>query len=113
MGNCVETCKQKQEQEDGQMQQQQQQHEQEDDERENKDRFVKEQNLGKDGNIRVKIVLSKEELEWLMLQLKDSGGKNLEDVLQEIQKSRAKAIEGWKPSLESIMECPEVIEMDR
>ncbi|KAM1376659.1 uncharacterized protein LOC126624950 [Malus sylvestris] len=112
MGNCVETCTQKQEQEHIQMQQQQQ-HEQEDYERENDGRFVKENILGKDGNIRVKIVLTKEELGWLMLQLKDSGGRNLEDVLQEIQKSRAKAIEGWKPSLESIMECPEVIEMDR
>ncbi|CAN6578916.1 unnamed protein product [Malus baccata var. baccata] len=109
MGNCVETCTQKQEQEHIQMQQ----HEQEDYERENEGRFVKENILGKDGNIRVKIVLTKEELGWLMLQLKDSGGRNLEDVLQEIQKSRAKAIEGWKPSLESIMECPEVIEMDR
>ncbi|CAB4280154.1 unnamed protein product [Prunus armeniaca] len=108
MGNCVETCTERQQGED---QMQQQKHEQE--ERQNEIRFVKESNLSKDGNIRVKIVLTKEELEWLMLQLKDRGGKSLEDVLEEIQRSRAKVEEGWKPSLESIMECPEVNEMDR
>ncbi|BFG31956.1 hypothetical protein CerSpe_182300 [Prunus speciosa] len=108
MGNCVETCTERQQGED---QMQQQKHEQE--ERQSEIRFVKESNLSKDGNIRVKIVLTKEELEWLMLQLKDRGGKSLEDVLEEIQRSRAKVEEGWKPSLESIMECPEVNEMDR
>ncbi|KAH7510904.1 hypothetical protein FEM48_Zijuj11G0014400 [Ziziphus jujuba var. spinosa] len=51
-------------------------------------------------------------LEWLMLQLKNKGGKSSEDVLEKIERSREKA-EGWKPSLESIMECPEVVEMDR
>lgn len=106
----METCTERQQGED---QMQQQKHEQE--ERQNEIRFVKEKesNLSKDGNIRVKIVLTKEELEWLMLQLKDRGGKSLEDVLEEIQRSRAKVEEGWKPSLESIMECPEVNEMDR
>ncbi|XP_008239031.1 PREDICTED: uncharacterized protein LOC103337641 [Prunus mume] len=108
MGNCVETCTERHQGED---QMQQQKDEQE--ERQNEIRFVKESNLSKDGNIRVKIVLTKEELQWLMIQLKDRGGKSLEDVLEEIQRSRAKVEEGWKPSLESIMECPEVNEMDR
>ncbi|KAH7513742.1 hypothetical protein FEM48_Zijuj11G0013700 [Ziziphus jujuba var. spinosa] len=53
-----------------------------------------------------------EELEWLMLQLRNRGGNSLEDVLEKIERGRQKD-EGCKPSLESIMECPEVVEMDR
>ncbi|RVW43139.1 hypothetical protein CK203_078707 [Vitis vinifera] len=50
--------------------------------------------------------------------LKDKGGKSLEDVLREIERGRSSAatagkVEGWKPSLESIMESPEVVEMER
>ncbi|KAL5719202.1 hypothetical protein ACHQM5_012013 [Ranunculus cassubicifolius] len=71
----------------------------------------------KEGGIRVKIVLRKDELELLMFQLNEKGGKGLEDVLREIEKSREKLEEDevkyWKPSLESIMEGPEVHEMDR
>lgn len=109
----METYSQKQQEED-QMQQMQK-----GDECENEIRFVKESiNSGKDGKVRVKIVLTKEELELLMLQLQDKGGKkSLEEVLEEIQKGRGKLVlaeEGWKPSLDSIMECPEVVEdMDR
>lgn len=73
--------------------------------------FVKESGF-ENGGIRIKLVLTKEELEWLMIQLKGKNGKNLEDVLGEIEKGRGKT-EGWKPSLESIMESPEVVEMDR
>ncbi|KAI3756373.1 hypothetical protein L1987_56193 [Smallanthus sonchifolius] len=60
--------------------------------------------------MRVKLVLTKDELEWLLLQLKNKQGKRLEDVLGEIEKSRmsGKSVAGWKPSLESIMETPEV-----
>ncbi|KAF6173032.1 hypothetical protein GIB67_006408 [Kingdonia uniflora] len=54
------------------------------------------------GGLRVKIVLTKGELECLMLKLKD-GGKRLEDILEEIKKGRSKK---WTPSLESIMEWP-------
>nr|XP_043629695.1 uncharacterized protein LOC122600981 [Erigeron canadensis] len=70
--------------------------------------------------MRVKLVLTKDELDWLLLQLKDKEGKSclLEDVLGKIEKSRSMnnngksttttTIGGWKPSLESIMETPEV-----
>lgn len=75
--------------------------------------FVKEKCQRK-GSLRVKIVLTKEELEWFMVQLQNKDGKSLEDVLEEIERGRGKVIDqGWKPSLESIMECPEVVEMDR
>ncbi|OAY59662.1 uncharacterized protein LOC110628963 [Manihot esculenta] len=59
-------------------------------------------------SVKVKIVLTKEELEWLMLQLKVNEGKNLEDVLLEIQREREK-IKAWKPCLESILEIPEAL----
>ncbi|XP_062029829.1 uncharacterized protein LOC133745727 [Rosa rugosa] len=111
MGNCMETCAQKQQEED-QMQQMQKQ-------KGDEIRFGKEGiNSGEDGKLRVKIVLTKEELQMLMLQLQDKGGKkSLEEVLEEIQKGRGKLVlveEAWKPSLDSIMECPELFEdMDR
>ncbi|KAF5191490.1 hypothetical protein FRX31_018925 [Thalictrum thalictroides] len=75
-----------------------------------------ENGLGK-GGVRLKIVLRKDELEMLMYQLNDRRGKTLEDLLREIEKGRGKVVEQvkstWKPSLESIMESPEVYEMDR
>ncbi|KAL5989332.1 hypothetical protein ACLOJK_010222 [Asimina triloba] len=72
----------------------------------------------KDGSFRVKILLTKEELEWLLLQLQEKGGKRLEDVLGDIERGRGRGrgrsdSEGWKPSLESIMEGPEVQTIDR
>lgn len=74
--------------------------------------FVKEENgNGEGGMMRIKILLTKEELEWMMFQLKDkSKGKRLEDVLEEIGRGRGKLAEAeaWKPSLDSIMESPEV-----
>lgn len=84
-------------------------------EHENEERkggFVKEGGIENGGGIRIKIVLTKEELEWLMLELKGGNGKKLEDVLGEIENGRGKTV-GWKPSLESIVESPEVVEMDR
>ncbi|GAB4857555.1 hypothetical protein Ancab_015463 [Ancistrocladus abbreviatus] len=68
--------------------------------------------------LRVKIVLTKEELEWLILQLNNNngGGKRLEDVLKEIERGRRETAEGgggWKPSLECIMESPELLEMEK
>lgn len=59
--------------------------------------------------MRVKLVLTKDELDWLLLQMKNNSleGKRLEDVLGEIEKSRVNG-KRWKPCLESIMETPEV-----
>ncbi|XP_058203570.1 uncharacterized protein LOC131317903 [Rhododendron vialii] len=105
MGNCMERSRQGQEVG-------RKQGEQENEEKESG--FVKEggfENGG--GGIRIKIVLTKEELEWLMFELqKGKNGKKLEDVLGEIEKGRGKIV-GWKPSLESIVESREVVEMDR
>ena len=113
MGNCMETCNTwQQAKEMLQHQQQQQQQQQQGDQRERAFPFVQESSFGKSG-IRVKIVLTKEELEWLLLQLKDKEGKSLEDVFREIEKGREKADQGWKPSLESIMETPEIHDMER
>lgn len=105
MGNCMETCQQRQKTEEMQ---------QGDHETERSARpFVKESGFEK-GSVRFKIVLTKEELAWFMLQLKDKEGKRLEDVFREIEKQRGKGkVEAWKPSLESIMESPDVIEMER
>ncbi|KAJ0041175.1 hypothetical protein Pint_28647 [Pistacia integerrima] len=90
MGNCMQRGRERREEEA--MQQQQEE--------------------GTKGFVKVKIVLTKEELQWLMIQLKKNEGKRLEDVLAEIGRERGK-VEAWKPSLESIMEGPEVLEMDR
>ncbi|PSS11309.1 Deoxyhypusine synthase [Actinidia chinensis var. chinensis] len=100
MGNCLETCIESQEVE----REQEKQEERE----EKEDGFVKE------SGVRIKIVLTKEELEWLMFEIKEKRGKRLEDVLEEIEKERRKErVVVWKPALESIMESPEVVEMDR
>ncbi|KAL3652776.1 hypothetical protein CASFOL_002457 [Castilleja foliolosa] len=65
----------------------------------------------KSGNMRIKIMLTRKELEVLMAQLENKQGKKVEDVLNEIQKNRDKS---WKPSLDTITESPEVAEiMDR
>jgi len=67
--------------------------------------------------LKVKIVLTRGELEWLMAQLK-SGEQRLEDVLQHMQAAKgvgggggscagADKAAGWRPRLESILECPE------
>ncbi|KAI3693681.1 hypothetical protein L1987_76630 [Smallanthus sonchifolius] len=57
--------------------------------------------------VRVKLVLKKDELQWLLLQLKKDEGRKLEEVLGEIEKSRLtveSSVTKWKPCLESIME---------
>ncbi|WVZ79999.1 hypothetical protein U9M48_027517 [Paspalum notatum var. saurae] len=62
--------------------------------------------------VKVKIVLTRGELEWLMAQLK-SGDQRLDDVLQHVQAHQAAlnsgkpAAGGWRPRLESIVECPD------
>ncbi|KAK4748662.1 hypothetical protein SAY87_015248 [Trapa incisa] len=80
--------------------------------------------------MRVKVVLTREELEWLMLQLRDSKGgsvgsrkRSLEEILGEIERGRssksssspsrtaaAAAAAVWRPSLDSITEIPEVLD---
>uniref|UniRef100_A0A0D9YQ03 Uncharacterized protein n=1 Tax=Oryza glumipatula TaxID=40148 RepID=A0A0D9YQ03_9ORYZ len=79
--------------------------------------------------MKVKMVLTKAELEWLMAQLK-AGDRRLEDVLQEMARKRNRGLlttaaaagdacaagagggdgaDGcWRPSLESIVEGPEM-----
>ncbi|XP_028774857.1 uncharacterized protein LOC114731767 [Neltuma alba] len=100
MGNCMERSGEIQWQEGGGEEEVKQQKEGEEEDSEGKKR------------VRVKIVLTKEELQWLILQLNQKQGMGLDQVLEEIQRSREK-VEAWKPSLESIMEIPEVPEMDR
>ena len=63
MGNCMETCGQMQQQEEDQMQQMQKQ-------KGDEIRFEKEGG-NSSGKLRVKIVLTKEELEMLMHQPKE------------------------------------------
>ncbi|XP_066318303.1 uncharacterized protein [Miscanthus floridulus] len=56
---------------------------------------------------KVKMVLTKGELGWLVAQLK-AGDRRLEDVLPEMAPKREgrAATNGWRPSLQSIVECP-------
>uniref|UniRef100_A0ACD5Z5G2 Uncharacterized protein n=1 Tax=Avena sativa TaxID=4498 RepID=A0ACD5Z5G2_AVESA len=53
--------------------------------------------------LKVKMVLTKGELEWLMAQLK-GGARRPKDVLREMARRRD-GTRGWRPSLESIDEC--------
>ncbi|XP_044485108.1 uncharacterized protein LOC123210688 [Mangifera indica] len=102
MGNCMQRGHRRREEEAEQQQQQEEE-------------FVKESVdfvEGGGGGLKVKIVLTKEELQWLMSQLKSDEGKRLEDVLAEIRRGRGKD-EAWKPSLESIIEGHEALEIDR
>ncbi|ESQ28905.1 hypothetical protein EUTSA_v10023875mg [Eutrema salsugineum] len=77
------------------------------------------------GGMKVKIVLTRHELDMFLLQMnkKDDGSLMMtEDVMVELEKrimktssslSTSPSLMAWEPSLESIMECPEVQEMDR
>lgn len=119
MGNCIETCMNGEEEVD-----RKEEHKHDDDQEEGC--FVEESSGFDDEKrkVRIKVVLTKEELEWLVFQLEDKNGKSLEDALAEIERcrgklgqtddnSRGKVVSNWKPDLESIMESPEVFEMDR
>lgn len=77
----------------------------------------------KEGAMRIKIVLTREELQWLMLQLSSNkeGERRLKEALEEIERARSEKLGQderggggtttvWKPSLDSIMEVPEVID---
>ncbi|KAI0522609.1 hypothetical protein KFK09_004992 [Dendrobium nobile] len=56
------------------------------------------------------VVLTKPELDWLVLQLEQKPGKmSLEALLaQMLEESERKVEERWRPVLESIMEVPEI-----
>ncbi|CAI0408692.1 unnamed protein product [Linum tenue] len=67
---------------------------------------------GGGGGVKVKVVLTKDELEWLMYELRVKSNK-LEDALAEIERNRAlksvSVYQCWQPSLESIIESPEEV----
>ncbi|PVH47983.1 hypothetical protein PAHAL_4G207100 [Panicum hallii] len=64
--------------------------------------------------LKVKVVLTRAELEWLMAQLK-SGDRRLQDVLHHMHAAKAAADKhpgggaAWRPRLESILECQETL----
>ncbi|GJS28886.1 hypothetical protein Tco_0489506 [Tanacetum coccineum] len=110
MGNYMETCIQREATQDEENPKSQHQHEQQEKQEYEKtsgggDTFSKESST-----MKVKLVLTKDELQWLLLQLKKDQGRKLEEVLGEIEKSRLRGenVTKWKPCLESIMESPEV-----
>ncbi|KAK1438510.1 hypothetical protein QVD17_04319 [Tagetes erecta] len=106
MGNYMETCIQRKlpAEEESTLEGTQQQ------EQEKQDVTIS-GSLSKESNkMRVKLVLTKDELQWLLMQMKkEQGGRKLEQVLEEIEKSRVTGenVTKWKPCLESIMESPE------
>ncbi|CAH2048351.1 unnamed protein product [Thlaspi arvense] len=77
------------------------------------------------GGMKVKIVLTRHELDMFLLQMNRNHDGDLmmaKDVMVELEKriiktssslSSSPSSMAWEPSLESIMECPEVQEMDR
>lgn len=110
MGNCMETCMNRQAEID--IEHEHHQH----------DQCLEEENEKEGGfdekrKVRIKVVLTKDELEWLVFQLEDKNGRSIEDVLAEIERCRGKLEESsdsfrgkvvsWKPVLESIIESPE------
>ncbi|MFS8029853.1 hypothetical protein Hanom_Chr17g01527201 [Helianthus anomalus] len=106
MGNYMETCIQRQPSSTQEtLQHPQQQHQEKQEHGKTSGTFSKESST-----LRVKLVLTKDELEWLLLQMKKDQGKKLEQVLKEIERSRIRgeSVAKWKPCLESIMESPEV-----
>ncbi|KAL9439591.1 hypothetical protein AB3S75_025117 [Citrus x aurantiifolia] len=109
MGNCMQGCKNVQKEKEMVIEEIKQE-----EETSTRKEFVQESAFQK-SSLKVKIVLTKQELQWLMLQLKDNEGKGLEALLGVIGRERNNNIKAgaWKPSLECIMECPEAREMDR
>jgi hypothetical protein len=70
--------------------------------------------------MKMKVVLKRAELEWLIAQLK-SGDQLLEDVLRQVATAHTGAddscsnpprADGWRPRLERIIECPEPAAVD-
>ncbi|KAF5734999.1 hypothetical protein HS088_TW15G00498 [Tripterygium wilfordii] len=113
MGNCMKTCKQTEQEDDLKFDFE----EEKDGKAEAGESLKGSSGFGSSGGVRVKLVLTKEELESLLFQLKrNSGGGggeklSLEIALREIERGRerVKVVEEstWKPSLESIIETPE------
>ncbi|CAO2819215.1 unnamed protein product [Amaranthus hypochondriacus] len=115
MGNCLETCKV----EAKRSIKEDEKKEKEGISKGNMGVYVKNVENNKNG-LRVKMVLTKEELQWLIIQLKNreegDHAKRIEDVLQELGKGRNKVFNGnhsWKPSLDSITEISEVLEINK
>ncbi|KAL8201014.1 hypothetical protein R6Q57_012353 [Mikania cordata] len=100
MGNYLETCIQRKPAEEETPQQQEKQ-----EPGKTSGTFSKES-----CTMRVKLVLTKDELQWLLVQLKKDHGRKLEQLLQEIEKGRStgESVTKWKPCLESIMETHEI-----
>ncbi|KAG4211376.1 hypothetical protein ERO13_A02G100200v2 [Gossypium hirsutum] len=89
MGNCMEASNKRQMKEE-----------------EEEEEIKKENSTGK-SRVKVKVVLTKEELELFMVKLKKNhgGGKRFGDLLEEIKKARCgNKHHSWRPSLESIKE---------
>lgn len=81
-------------------------HEEEEEEEEEAQQQAEEEESG----VKVKMVLTRAELEWLMAQLK-TGDRRLEDVLHHMHAAKRASSDrdaaAWRPRLESILECPE------
>ncbi|KAI3812803.1 hypothetical protein L1987_17515 [Smallanthus sonchifolius] len=101
MGNYMETCIQRKPAEEETLQHQ---------DKQEAGKAASDTLCKESSTMKVKLVLTKDELQWLLLQLKKDEGRKLEQVLQEIEKSRSagESVTKWKPSLESIMESPEI-----
>ncbi|KAI9108400.1 hypothetical protein K1719_020591 [Acacia pycnantha] len=106
MGNCMERSS-------DEIRWQEQEHEEKEEVKQKQVEGEEEEDGEGKKRVRIKVVLTREELQWLILQLNQKQGIGLDQVLEEIQRSRGKVEQGWKPSLESILEIPEVPEMDR
>uniref|UniRef100_A0A7C8YSM0 Uncharacterized protein n=1 Tax=Opuntia streptacantha TaxID=393608 RepID=A0A7C8YSM0_OPUST len=118
MGNCIESCRDNQGRGE-EIEKEIEENRGMGDGDEQNLKVVGEKNNGNSG-VRVKMVLTKEELQWLMLQLsnREAGGnynnKRIEEVLVEIENARKRVFgQSWKPSLSSISEVPELQEMHR
>ncbi|OMO79758.1 hypothetical protein CCACVL1_13443 [Corchorus capsularis] len=107
MGNCMRVSRSRQVEEEEELEAEV--HHEEETEFEKK--VENYENIRK-GSVKVKIVLTKEELELFLMKLKDNkgGNKSLEQLLSEMEKARAGGgkVDSWRPSLESIMEDDEL-----
>ncbi|KAL5999004.1 hypothetical protein ACLOJK_009953 [Asimina triloba] len=65
-------------------------------------------------HVSVKVSLSKEELDLLLLRLKEQGGRmRLDHALEEIERRRDERSSCWTPRLDTIAEAPEVQKTDK
>lgn len=110
MGNYMETCVQRRPTEEEHPQQQEEEEKQGQQEKQESYEKTSGTFSKESSTMTVKLVLTKDELQWLLLQLKKNEGKTLEEILGEIEKCRLKGenVAKWKPRLESIMESPEI-----